>query len=76
MPRRRCAFRSAASRPGGGAETLFQDLDANGRLDRNPFGVPSEPWGASGKPAPMAAPTWELSQVPVNGGVIVVKLTH
>ena len=57
------------------ALTLFQDLNGNAKLDLNPFGVPTEPWGASGKPTPMAAPTWESSQVPLDGSTIVVKLS-
>jgi uncharacterized protein (DUF2141 family) len=55
------------------AVTLFQDLNANGRLDANPFGMPTEPWGASGKPAPMG-PSWDSAQVPVGADTIVVKL--
>ncbi len=57
------------------ALTLFQDLNGNGKLDANAFGIPSEPWGASGKPAAMAAPTWETTVVPLNGTTIVVKLS-
>jgi uncharacterized protein (DUF2141 family) len=57
------------------ALTLFQDLNGNGKLDANAFGVPSEPWGASGKPAAMAAPTWDSTAVPLDGTTIVVKLS-
>ncbi len=57
------------------ALTLFQDLNGNGKLDANVFGIPSEPWGASGKPAAMSAPTWETSSVPLDGTTIVVKLS-
>lgn len=57
------------------ALTLFQDLNRNGKLDANPFGMPSEPWGASGKPSPLTGPTWETSQVPLDGEAIVVKLS-
>ncbi len=56
--------------------TLFQDLNGNGQLDANAFGIPSEPWGASGKPAPMAGPTWEATAVPLDGSTIVVKLSR
>lgn len=45
------------------AFTLFQDLNRNGKLDTNPFGFPTEPWGASGKTPAMTAPKWESSQV-------------
>jgi len=57
------------------ALTLYQDLNGNGKLDSNAFGMPTEPWGASGKPAAMSAPTWEATTVPVDGTTIVVKLS-
>lgn len=57
------------------ALTLFQDLNGNQKLDRNVFGVPSEPWGASGTPAPMTAPTWETTHVALGTGPIVVNLS-
>ena len=54
----------------------FQDLNGNGRLDTNPFGIPSEPWGASGTPAAMQAPTWQRTNVAVEAGTpVVVKLS-
>ena len=58
------------------AFTLFQDLNGNAKLDRNPFGIPTEPWGASGKTSAMSAPTWESTQVPLDGSTIVVKLSQ
>jgi uncharacterized protein (DUF2141 family) len=57
------------------AFTLYQDLNGNGKLDRNVLGIPSEPWGASGKPAAMSAPTWETTAVPLDGTTIVVVLS-
>ena len=57
------------------ALTLFQDINGNGKLDANAFGIPSEPWGASGKPAALSAPTWETTNVPLDGTTIVVKLS-
>lgn len=57
------------------ALTLYQDLNANGKLDTNPFGMPTEPWGASGKTSFMSAPTWESAHVPLDGSTIVVKLS-
>lgn len=56
------------------ALTLFQDLNSNGKMDTNPFGMPNEPWGASGKPAPMG-PSWEGANVPLSDATIVVKLS-
>lgn len=63
---------------GGTAVALsaFQDLNANGKLDRNPMGVPTEPWGASGKPVSFSAPTWATSQVPLDGQPIVITLAR
>ena len=60
---------------GAVALTLFQDLNNNGKLDSNPFGIPNEPWGASGKTSAFSAPTWETAQVPLDAGTIVIKLT-
>lgn len=57
------------------ALALFQDLNANGKMDSNPFGIPTEPWGASGKTSPMSAPTWEGSHVTIDDSTIVIKLT-
>jgi uncharacterized protein (DUF2141 family) len=57
------------------AFTLYQDLNGNGKLDRNVMGIPTEPWGASGKPAAMSAPTWETTAVPLDGTTIVVVLS-
>ncbi len=58
------------------ALTLYQDLNGNGKLDLNAFGVPSEPWGASGRPAAMSAPTWETTAVPVDGQIVIVTLSQ
>ena len=57
------------------ALTLYQDLNGNGKIDANPFGMPTEPWGASGKPTPMTGPTWDAAQVPLGAETIVVKLS-
>jgi len=57
------------------ALTLYQDLNGNGKLDSNVMGIPTEPWGASGKPAAMSAPTWETTVVPLDGTTIVVTLS-
>ena len=54
---------------------LYQDLNGNGKLDRNVLGIPSEPWAASGKAPAMSAPTWETTAVANDGSVIVVKLS-
>ncbi len=57
------------------ALTLYQDLNDNGKLNTNLLGIPSEPWGASGKPPGFGAPTWDTARVPLDGKAIVVKLS-
>jgi uncharacterized protein (DUF2141 family) len=58
------------------ALSMFQDINGNGKLDTNVLGIPSEPWGASGKPSAFEAPSWKSTHVPVDGGVVVVKLSQ
>lgn len=55
---------------------LFQDLNGNGKLDKNVFGIPSEPWGASGTTQPTSAPSWESAAVVLDGKPIVVTLSN
>jgi uncharacterized protein (DUF2141 family) len=57
------------------ALSAFQDLNSNGKLDTNAMGMPGEPWGASGKPSNFGPPTWEATQVPLDGKPIVIKLS-
>lgn len=58
------------------AITLFQDANANGRLDMNAMGIPTEPYGfsnnASGSYGP---PTFEQAVLtPTAGQVLKVRL--
>ena len=57
------------------AVTAFQDLNGNGKLDSNPIGIPSEPYGASGTPALFSAPTWSDTKVSISGccSPIIIK---
>jgi uncharacterized protein (DUF2141 family) len=57
------------------ALSTFQDLNRNGKLDTNVLGVPSEPWGASGKPSNFEAPNWKTTSVTVDGQPVVVPLS-
>lgn len=42
------------------AIAAYHDLNNNGKLDRNAFGIPSEPYAFSGQPASKwRAPKWE-----------------
>ncbi|WP_372525469.1 DUF2141 domain-containing protein [Piscinibacter sp.] len=58
------------------ALSMYQDLNSNGKLDANLLGIPSEPWGATGKPSNFAAPSWDSTQVALDGSVLVVKLSQ
>lgn len=60
---------------GSVALMLYQDLNSDGKLGRNVLGIPTEPWGASGKPAAMSAPTWETTHVAIDASPVVVKLS-
>ena len=69
------AFPLCGMAGGSVALKVFQDLNGNGKLDTNVLGFPSEPWGASGTPPAMSAPTWGSTVVPIDGTTIVVKLS-
>ncbi len=53
---------------------LFQDLDSDGKMGRNLMGMPTEPWGSSGKPS-MFGPQWDTGKVALNGSPIAVKMS-
>jgi len=57
------------------ALTLFQDLDSDGRMGRNPVGVPTEPWGSSGQPGSFG-PSWNTGKVALDGRAIVVRMSQ
>jgi uncharacterized protein (DUF2141 family) len=57
------------------ALTLYQDLDGDGKMGRNLLGMPTEPWGASGKPG-MTGPSWETTRMPLDGQVLLVKMSQ
>jgi len=48
------------------AITAFQDLNGNNKMDANPMGIPTEPYGASGKPAMFGPPTWNDTKVALS----------
>lgn len=55
---------------------MYQDVNGYGKLESNVLGVPTEPWGASGKVPALLAPTWESSVVPLDGKAMVIKLSN
>lgn len=49
------------------AIAVYHDLNNNGRLDRNMFGIPTEPYGFSKEPAnKWQKPTWEDIATPIT----------
>ncbi len=56
------------------AITAYQDLNGNNKMDSNPMGIPTEPYGASGKPATFGPPTWNDTKVALTAASpIVIK---
>jgi len=54
--------------PGQYAVSVYHDLNGNGKLDTNLFGVPKEPWGTSANVRPrMRAPRFEEGTLNVSG---------
>jgi len=63
-------FRGLA--PGQYAVSVYHDLNSNGKLDTNLFGVPKEPWGTSANVRPsFRAPKFEEAIVNVVGSTRV-----
>lgn len=58
------------------ALTLFQDTNANGRLDMNAVGLPTEPYGFSNNaPSSFGPPRFEDAvMTPVTGSTVKVRL--
>jgi uncharacterized protein (DUF2141 family) len=55
--------------------SVFQDLNADEQLQRGPLGIPTEPWGFSGRPPTLGPPTWTACAVtPEPGASIVITL--
>ena len=63
-------FRGLA--PGPYAVSVYHDLNGNGKLDTNLFGVPKEPWGTSAKVRPrLRAPRFEEGTLNVTASTRV-----
>lgn len=52
----------------------YQDLDSDGKMGRNVLGMPSEPWGSSGKPGAFG-PSWDSGKVARDGQPVSVTLS-
>ena len=63
--------------PGHYAVSVYQDLNGNGKLDSNLFGVPKEPWGTSAKVRPsLRAPRYAEGTVAVAGATRIEILVE
>ncbi|RZJ00336.1 MAG: DUF2141 domain-containing protein [Brevundimonas sp.] len=52
------------------AAKTFHDVNANGTMDKNPFGMPIEPYGFTNNAVGNMGPaSWERARVAVNGAV-------
>jgi uncharacterized protein (DUF2141 family) len=58
------------------AVAVFQDFNLDGKLGMNVMGIPTEPYGASGKPPAFSAPTWETTNVKVGDAPLIVTLSN
>lgn len=60
-------FQLPALAAGHYAIAVYHDLNNNGRLDRNMFGIPTEPYGFSREPAnKWQKPSWEDIATPIT----------
>jgi uncharacterized protein (DUF2141 family) len=61
--------------PGRYAITAFHDVDGDGKMKMNPFGIPLEPFAFSnGAQARMGPPSWEEAAFTVGEGANVQSL--
>lgn len=63
--------------PGDYAVKAFQDVNANGRADKNFLGIPTEPFGFSNAPRLLThAPSFDEAKFAVHAGdnVVVIRL--
>jgi uncharacterized protein (DUF2141 family) len=55
---------------GSYAVAAFQDTNGNSNLDRDPNGVPREPYAFSNGTGRTAPPTFEAARIPVQGNAV------
>lgn len=60
--------------PGTYGIITLHDLNANGRMDFEPNGMPKEPYGISGAGAGFGPPTWGDAKFTVDGEDITIKI--
>jgi uncharacterized protein (DUF2141 family) len=62
--------------PGDHAVKAFHDIDGDGKLGSNPFGMPLEPFAFSNDAKPQGGPPrWEAARFPVAAGANVIRIT-
>lgn len=62
--------------PGAYGIKIFQDLDADGAMDANPFGIPSEPYGFSNDaPVRFGPPAWQAARFDVSAAAVSHTIT-
>jgi uncharacterized protein (DUF2141 family) len=57
------------------AITLYQDIDGDGKMGKNMMGLPTEPWGSTGKPG-MFGPSWETGKLMLDGSPVIARLSQ
>jgi uncharacterized protein (DUF2141 family) len=61
--------------PGTYAARVFQDIDGDGKMGMNPFGLPTEPYGFSnGAQSNMGPPSFEAAAFQVKAGANVQSI--
>ena len=62
--------------PGAYAISVFHDANANGRMDKNIVGMPTEGYGFSRNPVVMRKATFEEArfELAADGGAVVIEL--
>lgn len=61
----------AGLKPGAYGVKLYQDLDGDGRMGANPFGIPTEPYAFSNDaPVRFGPPDWQAAQFAVDAGAV------
>jgi uncharacterized protein (DUF2141 family) len=62
--------------PGDYGIKVFHDLDGDGTIDSNPFGVPLEPFAFSNDAQAEAGPAmWAVTRFPVSAGANTITIT-
>lgn len=62
--------------PGSYGVKAFEDVDGDGKMGTNPFGMPTEPFGFSGNAAGgRGAPAWDAAAFTLGAGANIQTIT-